>query len=211
MKVLIVDDGAVIRRTLEQLLRRNGYTVAIADCGVAALEMLNRDHTIEAVLTDYHMPDIDGIELFKLSRRIERLTDGGSAPPPSFVLLTADRDQTPLQLAMSLGFLQVMTKPPDYNRLLSQLAAVESDAQSRSQVATVADATDETPTNGSLLPGETASLSADVVGAIQTLHESIESLLAAEDIEALTRLHDAMSPDFVRLFRKIRAAEKVSG
>ena len=55
--VLVVDDVHVNRRVAELVLKRLGYRTAIADSGLAALEILTRT-VCAAVLMDCHMPEM---------------------------------------------------------------------------------------------------------------------------------------------------------
>jgi two-component system chemotaxis response regulator CheY len=60
-RVLIVDDDASIRRTLQALLKRAGYEVMLACDGNEAVRLW-RDHGGDLVITDLHMPEKDGIQ-----------------------------------------------------------------------------------------------------------------------------------------------------
>ncbi len=73
-RVLLVDDDPLVRDVCARMLRRLGYEVTVADDGVAALDVLERDGaTIGAVILDGNMPRLSGIET---ARRIrERRAD----------------------------------------------------------------------------------------------------------------------------------------
>jgi DNA-binding NtrC family response regulator len=60
-RILIVDDDASIRRTLQALLNRAGYEVMAARDGNEAVRLW-RDHGGDLVITDLHMPEKDGIQ-----------------------------------------------------------------------------------------------------------------------------------------------------
>jgi DNA-binding NtrC family response regulator len=60
-RILIVDDDASIRRTLQALLNRAGYEVMVARDGNEAVRLW-RDHGGDLVITDLHMPEKDGIQ-----------------------------------------------------------------------------------------------------------------------------------------------------
>jgi DNA-binding NtrC family response regulator len=60
-RILIVDDDAGIRRTLQTLLQRAGYEVMLASDGDEAIRLW-RDHGGDLVITDLHMPEKDGIQ-----------------------------------------------------------------------------------------------------------------------------------------------------
>jgi CheY-like chemotaxis protein len=63
-KVLLVDDNRVFRQELAYQLEDMGFRVFEASDGVEALEKLSKDH-IDSVVTDWRMPDVDGVELAK--------------------------------------------------------------------------------------------------------------------------------------------------
>jgi DNA-binding NtrC family response regulator len=63
-KLLIVDDDALIRRSLVELLRREGYQVFDASTGAQALEVAANVNP-QLVITDFNMPEIDGMQLLR--------------------------------------------------------------------------------------------------------------------------------------------------
>ena len=63
--VLPVDDYEFIRTILERMLQQLGYqNLRMAADGVDALHLL-RTRPVDLVITDYHMPEMDGIGLFQ--------------------------------------------------------------------------------------------------------------------------------------------------
>ena len=60
-RILVVDDDASIRRTLNILLSKAGYEVIQASDGSEAVRLW-RDRGGDLVITDLHMPEKDGIE-----------------------------------------------------------------------------------------------------------------------------------------------------
>lgn len=136
MKVLVVDNAGFMRHILQRLLERHDYTVDTAASGRDGLRILEHETNIGAVVCDLLMPDMDGIEFFKRAKLIERFTDRGSIPPPPFILVTALRpdnntrkaDVERLRQATEIGFLDVLLKPVDQNRLIHLLRKIEIDA-----------------------------------------------------------------------------------
>jgi len=110
-KILIVDDDAVMRYTLHRFLRNQGYEVREAANGVEALEILNVD-TVDLVITDYIMPEMNGIELLE-SIQVRW-------PTMPVVLLTgylsADAAKTILE-----GRAHFLSKPVTLKQLLSNI------------------------------------------------------------------------------------------
>lgn len=66
-RILVVDDMPSARKVLVDLLSAQQFMVAEARTGLEALAALDAFNDIELVVTDYHMPDMDGYEL---TRRI---------------------------------------------------------------------------------------------------------------------------------------------
>ena len=73
ISVLVVDDNAINRQMLSEFLARWSMTVHLADNAAAALELLERLHSAgtlpRIMLTDVHMPDMDGWELSAVLRK----------------------------------------------------------------------------------------------------------------------------------------------
>ncbi len=63
IKVLIVDDSEIQLQTMSALCRRYQLKVLQAKNGVEALKIIDNNPDISLVLTDYHMPEMDGFEL----------------------------------------------------------------------------------------------------------------------------------------------------
>ena len=63
--ILLVDDYEFIRTILERMLQQLGYqNLRMAADGVDALHLL-RTRPVDLVITDYHIPEMDGIGLFQ--------------------------------------------------------------------------------------------------------------------------------------------------
>ena len=70
-KILIVDDDPSIRKFLGANLTERGYQVMEAEAGPPALLMLNRE-TIDLILLDIMMPEMDGFEVCRQIRKRSR-------------------------------------------------------------------------------------------------------------------------------------------
>ncbi|MBW2184781.1 MAG: PAS domain S-box protein, partial [Deltaproteobacteria bacterium] len=68
MKVLVVDDDLNLRETLKEMLSHFGYECKIAANGREALNLLQEEH-FPIVLSDVRMPEMDGIELLKKTKK----------------------------------------------------------------------------------------------------------------------------------------------
>jgi putative two-component system response regulator len=63
-KVMVVEDDDFVRLSLEHLLKARGYEVITAAGGREALDRLQRE-SVDLVLTDLHMPGVDGLEVLR--------------------------------------------------------------------------------------------------------------------------------------------------
>jgi DNA-binding NtrC family response regulator len=69
-KIMVVDDEHLIRWSLEQNLKKQGYDVCTAGTGEDALR-LAREEQPELVLLDYHLPGINGLEVLQRLKEID--------------------------------------------------------------------------------------------------------------------------------------------
>jgi len=115
LRVLVVDDDPFVRMTLSKLLTLEGYRVAVAADGRAALQAALQDAP-DLILSDGHMPHLSGLELL----RAVRASPGLAAT--RFVLLTGAPDLAGAEPSLVPdGF---VAKPFTRERLLSQLRAL---------------------------------------------------------------------------------------
>jgi CheY-like chemotaxis protein len=88
--ILVVDDDEFTAELTGMILEDAGFSVVIADGGIAAMELISENSTIGMVVSDMNMPLVDGTQLFA------ELREQGYQQP--FVLLTGD-DAAPLREA----------------------------------------------------------------------------------------------------------------
>lgn len=112
--ILVVEDEAKIARLLQIELECEGYRVAIASNGIAALE-LYREGGFNLILLDVMLPGISGIELL---RRI-RAND----PYTAILLLTAKSSVEDKVSGLDLGANDYITKPFQIEELLARIRA----------------------------------------------------------------------------------------
>ena len=72
MRILLVDDSSPHRRLLTMLFNRSGHEALTAPDGAAALEVLEHEKDIDAVVSDVRMPKIDGFQLCRTIRNDAR-------------------------------------------------------------------------------------------------------------------------------------------
>ncbi|MEJ1397548.1 MAG: diguanylate cyclase, partial [Candidatus Sedimenticola sp. (ex Thyasira tokunagai)] len=71
VEILVVDDSRSFRKYVAELLLAHQFQVLMANDGLEALEVLKEHPDVSLVLTDYHMPNMDGLELIREIRRTQ--------------------------------------------------------------------------------------------------------------------------------------------
>src|SRR5699024_5037261 len=105
MKILVVDDFPTMRRIIRNLLKDLGFeNVDEAEDGVIALEKL-RNGNFEMVVSDWNMPNMDGLTLLKELRQDEELS---SLP---VLMVTAEAKKENIIAAAQAGANGYVVKP----------------------------------------------------------------------------------------------------
>jgi putative two-component system response regulator len=118
MQVLIVDDDEIARELLSNALRQAGYRVRVAPDGREALAIL-RTAPFRIVISDWVMPEMDGIELCRQIR-------AGDFPSYIYVILLTSRDRTQdIVEGLTAGADDFITKPFDPAELCVRVRAGE--------------------------------------------------------------------------------------
>lgn len=118
MRILIVDDDVDMRRLLLHTLQRWGYDVVPASDGAQAWEIL-RNEPISFVITDWIMPNLDGLELCR------RIREGRFARYIYIILLTAKNSKEELIKGMEAGADDFLIKPFNAGELKVRIRAGE--------------------------------------------------------------------------------------
>ena len=76
MKLLVVDDSSTMRRIIKNTLQRLGYEdILEAEHGVEAWNQMSTIEGINVLITDWNMPEMNGLELVKKVRAEEKYKD----------------------------------------------------------------------------------------------------------------------------------------
>ncbi|AQS50329.1 two-component system response regulator [Paenalcaligenes hominis] len=105
LKILVVDDFPTMRRIIRNLLKDLGYeNVDEAEDGVMALEKL-RNGNFDFVVSDWNMPNLDGLEMLKQIR-----ADGNLSSLP-VLMVTAEAKKENIIAAAQAGASGYVVKP----------------------------------------------------------------------------------------------------
>ena len=118
MKVLIAEDDIISRRMLQNFLEKWGYEVVAACNGNEAWSRFQEEE-FSLVITDWMMPEVDGLELI---RRIRAREEPGYV---YIILLTALSQKKDVVEGLSAGADDFVTKPFDRDELRVRLHAGE--------------------------------------------------------------------------------------
>ncbi|HTY08272.1 MAG TPA: HD domain-containing phosphohydrolase [Candidatus Edwardsbacteria bacterium] len=116
-KIVIADDEAGIRRTIQAVLEPEGYAIRAAEDGAEAWDLITADPP-DVILTDLTMPRLSGHELIALVRKHEPTRH------TPVVVISAERDRKSRVKAYDLGADEFVTKPPDATELKARVRAL---------------------------------------------------------------------------------------
>jgi CheY-like chemotaxis protein len=122
IRILVVDDNPDMAETLADILELKGFTVHAVASGAEALEIL-RDRSVDILLTDVKMPGMNGLELYRETRKLY--------PRLITIFMTAYSADELIQQGMAEGVKTILDKPLDMNflvRLLSVYGRIIAEA-----------------------------------------------------------------------------------
>ncbi len=116
--VLIVDDSVSMRQMETLILKAGGYQVVEAANGKEGVEKLTEDITV--VITDYNMPEMNGIEF------IEAVRAGSVNKSVPILIVTTESEAEKKQEGKRAGATGWLTKPFEQDQLLRAIKKVAS-------------------------------------------------------------------------------------
>ncbi|MFW6327073.1 MAG: response regulator [Bacteroidota bacterium] len=103
MKILVCEDDTMTQKAIEHKLKNEGYTIVTASDGEMARSLL-MEQQFDLMLTDLHMPKLNGLELIDIVRNELKLN------LPIIMLTRVGVEETVLE-AFQLGADDYITKP----------------------------------------------------------------------------------------------------
>ncbi len=117
--VLIIDDNATNRRVLGEWLSQWGMSPILADNGLAALDILaSREEPVPLILTDAHMPDLDG---FAVTRHVKENTQAATV-----IMLSSSNSPGEVARSRELGAEGYLIKPVRQSELFEAIVRILS-------------------------------------------------------------------------------------
>ena len=107
-KILLVDDSKVIRQGISYTLECMGHEVVVSACGSEGIKMLREHKDCQLIISDYHMPDMNGLTMANLISSNEGCE---SSKVPITMLTTEECSQELMAEAKKSGVKGWMKKP----------------------------------------------------------------------------------------------------
>lgn len=106
MKLLVVDDSSTMRRIIKNTLQRLGYEdVLEAEHGLEAWQIMDRAPNIDIFVTDWNMPEMNGLELVR-KVRADRKYDN-----MPIIMITTEGGKAEVITALKAGVNNYIVKP----------------------------------------------------------------------------------------------------
>jgi two-component system chemotaxis response regulator CheY len=105
MKVLVVDDSAIMRKVIEQILEMLGHESVQATHGLDAFERLKEHADVRLILLDWNMPEMNGIEFLRA------IKDRPGLAEIPVIMLTTESERRKMIEAIEAGAKHYLTKP----------------------------------------------------------------------------------------------------
>ncbi len=119
MKLLVVDDSSTMRRIIKNTLARLGYKDVLEGAdGVEGWDAIDTNPDVEMLITDWNMPEMNGLELVKKVRSDERFVD------LPIIMVTTEGGKSEVITALKAGVNNYIVKPFTPQVLKEKLGAV---------------------------------------------------------------------------------------
>ncbi|MDR0746270.1 MAG: response regulator [Helicobacteraceae bacterium] len=119
MKILVVDDSSTMRRIIKYTLDRLGFKDLLeSENGAQAWEVLNQNSDIGVLITDWNMPEMNGLELVKKVRAEPKCAD------LPIIMVTTEGGKAEVITALKAGVNNYIVKPFTPDVLRDKLEAV---------------------------------------------------------------------------------------
>lgn len=105
MKVLVVDDSAIMRKVISQILEMLGHDSVPASNGIDAFDRLKEHEDVRLILLDWNMPEMNGIEFLREIKGRPRLSE------IPVIMLTTESERRKMIEAIEAGAKHYLTKP----------------------------------------------------------------------------------------------------
>jgi two-component system chemotaxis response regulator CheY len=115
--ILVVDDSPTVVKFVSFSLRNRGFNVLTACDGMDAIEkMSNHSASVDLIITDLNMPNVDGYEFISTMRRNSKYEN------IPIIILSSEEDETDKRKGMESGASSYLVKPFKSSVLLHEVS-----------------------------------------------------------------------------------------
>lgn len=115
MRALVVDDAGIARKMVGRMVSELGFQVVVAEHGQDALDKLDPAEPPVAIITDWNMPVMDGVEL---ARTVRAMPDYAAIP---VLMISSESDPRRVAKALLSGVDEYLFKPVDTGMIRERL------------------------------------------------------------------------------------------
>jgi two-component system, sensor histidine kinase and response regulator len=124
-RALLVDDDGDARAILMEMIENICSSVTAVESGEKAVSLVTAEaavgRTFDVIIVDWRMPDMNGLETVEAIRRISGIS-------PKYVMITAYRDEVPIEESDRVGIYTVLPKPVTPSTLYDTFISLQSRA-----------------------------------------------------------------------------------
>lgn len=118
MNVMLVDDDQKSLESLSSALRLNGFHVKSFNSSIQALDIFRQySPDIDVIVTDYHLPKMNGIELLKEIHKIN--------PGIPVIIISGESKQNIEQLSLKANAIAFFQKPLNINHIIANIKKIK--------------------------------------------------------------------------------------
>ena len=115
MRAVVIDDSRAARKMVSRMMNQLGFDVVAAEHGQDALDQLDESQPPDAVIVDWNMPVMDGVEFARAFRKI----DAFKTVP--VLMISSEADPRRVASALMAGIDEYLFKPVDADLIRQRL------------------------------------------------------------------------------------------
>ena len=124
MKLLLIDDEFACNESIKQILKPAGYECVLFENPCKALEAFKNDH-FDLVITDFRMPEMNGIEVLKEIRKLD--------PNTRVIIMTGFAEIDNAIAAVNNGAYAFFRKPVDVRDFMETVSKIEEELKNNEE------------------------------------------------------------------------------
>lgn len=164
-KILVAEDEITNQLLVKRTLNKAGYTAVVVNNGLEVLKIMEKEQ-FDAIITDWMMPEMDGIELIRNIRKKYK-------EPPFILMMTSLASESARRHALEVGADDFIAKPVDLNELMER---IQSGIKRQMQVDTGSSFQESTVISSEVLPNSVAVAIAASTGGPPSVLQVLKGL-----------------------------------